>query len=90
MDLAEGHVAALKKSLDPGFNGWTAYNLGTGEGKSVLEMISAFEKASGKKISYEIVARRAGDIASSFADCTRAEKELQWKAKRSLDDMCME
>lgn len=88
MDLAEGHVAAVRKSLDKDFQGWTAYNLGTGQGNSVLEVVSAYEKASEKNVPYEFMPRRGGDIASSFADCSRAEKELNWKAKKSIHDMC--
>jgi len=88
MDLAEGHVAAVLKSLEKDFKGWIAYNLGTGHGNSVLEVVAAYEEASGRNIPFEIVARRGGDIASSFADCSRAEKELNWKAKKSIDDMC--
>jgi UDP-glucose 4-epimerase len=86
MDLAEGHVAALRK-LESGC-GLVVYNLGTGKSCSVLEMVAAFEKASGKKVPYLIAPRRAGDIAACYADCSRAESELGWKAKRSLDEMC--
>ncbi len=86
MDLAEGHVAALKK-LESGC-GLVTYNLGTGKSCSVLEMVAAFEKASGRKVPYLIAPRRAGDIAACYADCSRAESELGWKARRSLDEMC--
>lgn len=86
MDLAEGHIAALKK-LDekPGL---VTYNLGTGIGYSVLDIIKAFSKACGKEIPYKITARRAGDIDACYADPSKAEKELGWKARRNLDQMC--
>ena len=83
MDLAEGHVAALEK-LSPGVH---IYNLGTGKGTSVLQLKDAFERVNGVKIPYEIVGRRPGDIAECYADVTKAEKELGWKAKRSIEDM---
>lgn len=86
VDLARGHVAAMKK-LEDG-SGVSTYNLGTGQGYSVLEIIKAFSKASGKEIPYKIVERRAGDIAISFADPSKAEKELGWKAEKNLEDMC--
>jgi UDP-glucose 4-epimerase len=86
VDLAKGHLAALDKLSEK--PGEVTYNLGTGNGYSVLQMITAFEKASGKKIPYKIVDRRAGDIAACWADPTKAEKELGWKAKLNLDDMC--
>ena len=86
MDLASGHVAALKK-IDTNC-GLKVYNLGTGCGYSVLEVISAFEKASGNPIPYKIVSRRKGDIASLCADPTLAETELGWKGTRGLDEMC--
>ena len=86
MDLAEGHIAALERiSRTPGL---TTVNLGTGTGYSVMELVSAFEAASGRKIPYRIAARRPGDAASSYADVRQAEAQLGWKAKRSLDDMC--
>ena len=85
-DLAAGHLKALDKlSSNPGV---VTYNLGTGRGLSVLEMIKAFEKASGRAIPYEIVPRRAGDIAECYADPSFAEQELGWKTSRDLDDMC--
>ena len=84
VDLAEGHVAALNKIG----NGVHIYNLGTGRGTSVLQLIKAFEEANGIKLPYEIVDRRPGDIAESYADVSKAEKELGWKAKRGLIDMC--
>ena len=86
VDLAQGHVAALKKiDADCGLK---VYNLGTGRGHSVLEVIEAFQKASGKSISYKIVERREGDVASLSADPSLAEQELEWKATRGLDEMC--
>ncbi len=84
MDLAAGHVAALEK-LNPGAH---IYNLGTGCGTSVLELIHAFEEANGIKVPYEITARRAGDIAECYADAGKAERELGWKAERGIKDMC--
>jgi UDP-glucose 4-epimerase len=88
MDLAVGHVAAVQKISEVDFKGWKAYNLGTGKGNSVLEVVEAFKSASGRDIPYDIAPRRAGDIAASFADCRLAEKELKWTAKKSLQDMC--
>lgn len=86
MDLAEGHVAALNH-LQAGVQ---IYNLGTGQGTSVLQLVKAFEEANGIKVSYEIVARRPGDIAAFYADATKAEKELGWKAKRGILEMCQD
>jgi UDP-glucose 4-epimerase len=86
VDLAIGHIAALLKlGSNPGV---VTYNLGTGRGYSVLEMISAFEKVSRKKIPYRIVARRAGDIASCYADPSLAKEALNWSADRGIDEMC--
>ena len=85
VDLALGHVAALdKKSREAGVH---IYNLGTGKGSSVLEIVRAFEAASGKKIPYAVKPRRAGDIAECYADPARAAAELGWHAERSLADM---
>lgn len=86
VDLAQGHVAALKK-LDENC-GMKVYNLGTGRGYSVLEMVKAVEKASGKLIPYKVVERRPGDVASIYAEVSLATKDLNWKAERSLDEMC--
>ena len=83
-DLAEGHVAALDK-LTAGVH---IYNLGTGKGTSVLELVGAFEQANGIALPYEIVARRPGDIAECYADASKAERELSWTAKRDLVAMC--
>lgn len=88
VDLAEGHVDAINKLGDGSVRGFKTYNLGTGTGYSVLEMIKAFSKASGKNIPYEIVDRRPGDIATSYADASVAKKELNWIAKKGLDEMC--
>lgn len=86
VDLALGHLAALEKlKSNPGV---VIYNLGTGNGYSVLDMVNAFEKASGRKVAYKIVARRAGDIAECYANPTLAAKELGWKATRGLEEMC--
>lgn len=86
VDLAEGHVAALKYvEQNPGV---LTVNLGTGNGSSVLDMVRAFEQASGRKIPYQIVERRAGDIAECWADPALAEELLGWKASRSLEAMC--
>lgn len=86
VDLAIGHIRALEKlTSNPGV---VTYNLGTGRGYSVLEMVSAFEKASGKKIPYKIVGRREGDVASCYADPSKAKRELRWSADRGIDEMC--
>lgn len=86
VDLATGHLRALEKlRQSPGV---VTFNLGTGRGNSVMEVLFAFEKACGKKIPYEIVERRPGDAAISYADPTRAQQELGWKALRDLDEMC--
>ncbi len=86
MDLAEGHVAALAYlSAHQGLN---IFNLGTGRGYSVLEMIRAFEAASGKFVPYQIVPRRPGDVGTSFASVAQAHAELKWHARRDLKDMC--
>uniref|UniRef100_A0A3Q1E8X1 UDP-glucose 4-epimerase n=1 Tax=Acanthochromis polyacanthus TaxID=80966 RepID=A0A3Q1E8X1_9TELE len=86
VDLAKGHIAALKKLKDD--CGCKVYNLGTGRGYSVLQMVKAMEKASGKEIAYKIAPRRGGDIASCYADPQLAEKELGWKAQFDLEKMC--
>lgn len=84
VDLAEGHVTALK-NFTPGIH---IYNLGTGQGISVLQLVKTFEKVNKVNVHYEIVGRRPGDIAECYADVTKAEKELGWKAKRSVEEMC--
>ncbi|PEA54437.1 UDP-glucose 4-epimerase GalE [Bacillus pseudomycoides] len=88
VDLANGHVKALEKVLQT--TGIDAYNLGTGRGYSVLEMVKAFEKVSGKKIPYKITERRPGDIAVCFADASKAKMELEWEAKHGLEQMCVD
>lgn len=86
VDLANGHLAALKKLEEN--CGLVIYNLGTGKGYSVLDMVHAFEKTSGRKIPYVVVEPRAGDIATCYADPSKARDELGWEAKYSLEDMC--
>ena len=86
VDLANGHLKALEKlEENPGL---LIYNLGTGKGTSVLEMVHAFEKANNIKINYKIMPRRSGDIDASYADCSKANKELNWFAKYSIEDAC--
>lgn len=86
VDLAKGHVKALKKIEEKA--GLCIYNLGTGQGYSVLDVVKNFEEASGVKIPYEILPRRAGDIAANYADASKAQRELGWKAEYTLKDMC--
>lgn len=86
VDLALGHLKAVEK-VESG-EGLYIYNLGTGKGYSVLDVVNAFEKASGKKIKYEIRGRRAGDIATCYSDPTKAFEELGWKAERDIEEMC--
>lgn len=86
VDLAIGHIKAIEKlTLNPGL---VTYNLGTGRGYSVLEVISNYEKACGKKLPYVITERRPGDIAVSYADSSKAYRELGWRAERGIDKMC--
>uniref|UniRef100_A0A2D4PUF7 UDP-glucose 4-epimerase n=1 Tax=Micrurus surinamensis TaxID=129470 RepID=A0A2D4PUF7_MICSU len=85
-DLAKGHIAALQKLKEN--CGCKIYNLGTGVGYSVLQMVKAMEKASGRQINYKIVERREGDVASCYANPGLAEEELGWKAIFGLDKMC--
>ncbi|CAN4127231.1 unnamed protein product [Withania somnifera] len=87
VDLADGHIAALQKLSDPSI-GCEVYNLGTGKGTSVLEMVAAFEKASGKKIPMVLSGRRPGDAEIVFAATEKAERELKWKAKYGIEEMC--
>lgn len=84
MDLAEGHAAALEKMGE----GVSVYNLGTGKGTSVLELVTAFERVNEIKIPYRITPRRAGDIAVCYAETKKAERELGWKARRTVEEMC--
>jgi UDP-glucose 4-epimerase len=88
VDLAHAHVAALQHlTSDPGY---VVYNIGTGEGKSVLEVVAAFERACGKKIPLEFLDRRPGDVAISYADPAKALVALGWQAERDLDQMCVD
>lgn len=88
VDLALGHLKALERlNTNPGL---VTYNLGTGLGYSVLDMINAFEKASNKNVHYQISPRRQGDIAQCYASTELAERELDWKAVRDIDDMCQD
>jgi len=86
VDLVRGHLAALDHIRKTG--GLAVYNLGRGEGYSVLEMIRTFEKVSGKKIPYEVTGRRPGDIAECYADPSKAEREMGWKAEKGVEEMC--
>lgn len=86
VDLAKGHVAALNHTR----RGVATYNLGTGSDTSVLELVNAFMKVTGQDIPYEIAPRRAGDLAELYADPTKAEKELEWKAEKTIDQMCVD
>ena len=88
MDLAEGHVAALRR-FGKG-KGFEVFNLGTGVGYSVLDIIHAFERATGVTVPYRVVERRPGDVALCLADPTRAREVLGWTASRTLDDMCVD
>ena len=87
VDLAKGHVNAIEK-LDKEKSGIYIYNLGTGKGYSVLDMVKTFEKVTGKKIPYKITERRAGDVAICYADPAKAKEELNWCATKTLEDMC--
>ena len=86
MDLADGHAKAVPYVMN--HTGWIAVNLGCGRGYSVLEIVKAFEKASGRKVPYELVPRREGDIAANWADPARARELFGWEATRNIDDMC--
>lgn len=86
MDLAKGHTAALAM-VQPGVD---VYNLGTGRGTSVLEVIAAFSRAAGRPVPFEIVGARPGDVAESYADVSKARSELGWVAERTLDDACQD
>jgi len=88
VDLAKGHVAAVNKHLNEQASAVHVYNLGSGQPVSVLAMVKAMEKACGKEVKYEWGDRREGDLAAFWADTTKAEKELGWKTKLSLDDIC--
>lgn len=88
VDLANGHLKALEKVMSS--NGVEAYNLGTGNGYSVLEIVAAFEKASDVNVPYRIVDRRPGDVAICYADPSKAKNELDWTAQRGIEDMCLD
>ncbi|WP_034915873.1 MULTISPECIES: UDP-glucose 4-epimerase GalE [Erwinia] len=85
MDLAEGHLKALDHL--PAIQGYKAYNLGAGEGYSVLEMVKSFEQASGRSVPYQVSPRRDGDLAAFWADASLADKELDWRVSRGIDEM---
>ena len=88
-DLAAGHVAALQALLQGGAGGGSfTVNLGTGKGYSVLDVVRAFEQASGKKVPYRFAPRRAGDVAQCYADASLAQRLLGWRATQTLPDMC--
>ncbi len=86
VDLAQGHLKALDKARS--FNGVEAYNLGTGTGYSVLQIVKAFEDATGVEVKYKIVERRPGDIATCYADPSKAKNDLGWEAKKGIEEMC--
>lgn len=87
VDLAKGHVCALDK-IEKSGKGLYVYNLGSGKGHSVLEIVTTFEKVNGVKVNYKMAARRAGDLPEFFADATKAYKELGWKTEKTLEEMC--
>lgn len=87
VDVAEGHIKALEK-LEKENNGLYVYNLGSGKGVSVLELIHTFEKVNNIKVNYKIAPRRPGDLAIYFADPSKAKKELNWEAKRTVEEIC--
>ncbi len=88
-DLAAGHVAALERLTVTG-DAVSVWNLGTGRGTSVLELLHTFERAVGRELPYEIVARRPGDLAAAYADPSKARRELGWSTSKSVDDMCVD
>lgn len=88
VDLADGHVKALDKISQDDFSGFAAYNLGTGSGTSVMQMVHAFERASGQKVAFKNCPRRPGDVATSYADPALAAKSLGWRTKRTVEEMC--
>jgi UDP-glucose 4-epimerase len=88
VDLAIGNLKALEKlAANPGYE---IFNLGTGQGYTVMEVVHAFEKVTGKPLPYQVVGRRPGDLPVSYADPAKAERELGWKAERDLDQMCQD
>lgn len=88
LDLADGHIKALEKMSTPEGKGVNIYNLGTGVGYSVLDVIKAYSKACGKELPYEIKPRRGGDIAKCYSNPAKAKAELGWEAKQGIDEMC--
>ncbi|KQL42433.1 UDP-galactose-4-epimerase [Bacillus sp. FJAT-25509] len=88
VDLARGHLKALEKVMSS--NGVEAYNLGTGRGYSVLDLVHTFEEVSGKKVPYEFVGQRSGDIAECYADPTKAKRQLDWEAEKGISEMCID
>jgi UDP-glucose 4-epimerase len=90
VDLAQGHMCALRALAQPMHTGAHVYNLGTGQGYSVMQMVRAFEAASGRSAPDNIARRRPGDIATCYANTAKAESELEWKAQRGLDEMMRE
>ena len=86
VDLAKGHTAALAKRSQ--LSGYSAFNLGTGKGSSVLEVVEAFKRASGRDVPYKLVGRRPGDAATSLANPKKANDELDWKTKYGIEEMC--
>ena len=86
MDLAKGHVAAVRYTVH--HKGTEVFNLGTGRGSSVLEMVNTFMETTGAQVPYEITGRRAGDIAVCYADPSKSQEVLGWTAEKSLADMC--
>ena len=88
VDLSQGHIKALEKIMDT--TGVDAYNLGTGTGYSVLDVVNAYQEASGVKINYKIAPRRPGDIAECYADPTKSKNELGWSAKLDIKKMCID
>ena len=92
VDLAKGHLKALEAlfSIEPSNGGCNAFNLGTGKGYSVLNMVDAFEQATGQKVKYKFAPRRGGDIAACYADPSLAERELNWRTEKNLDDMMLD
>jgi UDP-glucose 4-epimerase len=87
VDLAEAHIVALERILDgKASDAYEVFNLGTGKGSSVLEVVKSFERVSGLKLNYELGPRRAGDVVAAYADTTKAREVLGWKTSRSLDE----
>jgi UDP-glucose 4-epimerase len=89
-DLAQGHLAALKHLANTGFEGYGEWNLGTGQGSTVFDIIEAFSKAVGRELPYKVEGRRAGDVLDLTANPTKANKELDWKAKKTLQEACVD